>query len=308
MLNYFILEEEKYEFIDKKETKAQNAEKYKKFLKKTIKKIKLDSDQIEKAAKVLKTYSKHKSSKNALNLLDEDDKFITVTICLSQVPIKYSPKPLQIPIPHPIYGQKYSTRACLFIKDPERQFLDKIEDMNLPCLAKWIPYKTLKKDFDRYKDKVGLLNEYHLFFSDVRVYKMLNKPLGKAFYVGKKFPYPANLHKLKGEELEKAINGLFDHTYFHVRNGPNYTIRVARTSMKPKEIAENVISVVHHALPYIMMHDEIKHNRVQSISLRVGDSFDWPIFNQLLNTEVASYLMLKDTIEEQGNEQMESEE
>jgi hypothetical protein len=135
-LTFCKLEEEKYDFIDKKDIKAQNAKKYKRFLKKTIKKITLDSPQIEKAAKVLKTYSKHKNSKNALNLLEEDDKFITVTICLSQVPTKYSPKPLQIPIPHPIYGQKYSTRACLFIKDPERQFLDKIEDLNLPCLAK----------------------------------------------------------------------------------------------------------------------------------------------------------------------------
>ena len=78
--------------------------------------------------------------------------------------------------------------------------------------------------------------------------------------------------------------------------------------MKAKQIAENVVSVVHHALPYIMMHDGIKHNRVQSISLRVGDSFDLPIFNQLLNTEVASYLMLKDTVDEQGHEERESEE
>lgn len=249
----------------------------------------------------MKKYAAHKNEQNALNLLEDDDKFITVNITLSEVPSKYSPKPLQIPIPHPIYGQKYDTRACLFIKDPEREFLDKIEDMNLPCLAKCIPYKTLKKEHERYHDKKDLINEYQLFFTDIRLYKMLNKPLGKFFYLQKKFPYPANLAKLQGIELENAINDLFQHTYFHVRNGPNYSMKVARASMKSSKVAENVISAVHHALPYIMMHDGIKTTRVQSISLRLGDSFELPIFNQLLNTEVASYLDLKDKVDEQGN-------
>lgn len=257
--------------------------------------------QLKSAAKVAKTYSTYKNEQNALNLLDDDDKFVTVNICLSQIPVKFSPKPLRIPIPHAIYGPEYNTRACLFIKDPERDFLDKIEDLNLPCLAKCIPYRKLMKEYERYHDKKDLINEFQLFFTDIRVYKMLPKTLGKFFYVQKKFPYPANLDKLSGTELETAVNDLFKSTYFHIRNGPNYSLRVARTSMKASEIAENVVSAVHHALPYIMMHDGIKLNRVQSISLRVGASFDIPVFNQLLNTEVASYIVLKDQVDENGN-------
>jgi hypothetical protein len=231
-----------------------------------------------------------------------------VNILLSEVPNRYSPKPLRIPIPNPIYGTKYNTRACLFISDPEREFLDKIQDLNLPCLAKCISYNTLKRDYDRYDDKLKLVNEFHLFFSDIRVYKMLSKPLGKAFYKLKKYPCPANFNQLEGYHLEDAINNLFKYTYFHRRNGPNYTLRIARASMKAEEIAENVTSAVHHALPYIMMHDGIKHNRVQSISLRVGDSFDVPVFSQLLSTEVASYLMLKDQDQTPQNEEVANEE
>lgn len=304
MQNWFSwvsIEEEKYVKLDKKSQKEKNEKLYKKFLKRTIKKINLDTKLIKEAAKVIKQYAKHQKEKDALNILGDDDKFITVNILLSEVPSTYSPKPLRIPIPHPIYGQKYDTRACLFIKDPEREFLDKIEDLNLPCLAKCIPYKTLKKEYERYHDKKDLINEFDLFFSDIRVYKMLPKPLGKFFYTQKKFPSPANLHKLSGTELENAINDLFAHTYFHIRNGPNYTLRVARSSMKTKEIAENVVSAVHHALPYVMMHDGIKQNRVQSISLRIGDSFDLPIFNQLLSTEVASYITLREQEDEEGN-------
>ncbi|CAI2372532.1 unnamed protein product [Moneuplotes crassus] len=301
-------EEEKYVKIDKKTQKEKNLKLYNKFLKRSQKKIVFDTQLIKNAAKVIKQYAKHQKEKNALDLLGNEDKFITVNILLSEVPTQYSPKPLRIPIPHPIYGAKYDTRACLFIKDPEREFLDKIEDMDVPCLAKCIPYKTLKKEFERYHDKKDLINEYDLFFSDITLYKMLPKPLGKIFYVQKKFPHPANLHKLEGAELETSINDLFNQTYFHIRNGPNYTLRVARTSMKTKEIAENVISAVHHALPYIMMHDGIKQNRVQSISLRLGDSFDVPIFNQLLNTEIASYLLLKQQEDENGELPKEEEE
>ena len=256
---------------------------------------------IKNAAKVIKLYAKHDQEKNTLNLLGEEDKFITVNILLSEVPTKYSPKPLRIPVPHPIYGKKYDTRACLFIKDPEREFLDKIQDLDLPCLSKCITYKTLKKEYERYHDKQDLIKEFDLFFSDIRVYKMLPKPLGKFFYIQKKFPHPANLHKLAGSELESAINELFNQTYFHIRNGPNYTLRVARASMKTKEITENVISAVHHSLPYLLMHDGIKHDRVQSISLRIGDSFDLPIFTQLLNTEIASYIVIKKEEEEENS-------
>jgi ribosome biogenesis protein UTP30 len=257
--------------------------------------------QLKSAAKVLKRFSVYKNEENKLHLLEDDDKFVTVNILLSQVPVRISPKPLKIPIPHPIYGPEYNTRAVLFIKDPERAFLDKIEDLNVPCLAQCIPYKRLKKDYERYHDKKDLINEFQLYFSDIRVYKMLPKPLGKFFYIQKKFPYPADLAKLQGPELETAINDLFKSTYFHIRNGPNYTLRVARTSMTTTQIAENVISAVNHALPYVMMHDEMKHSRVQSISLRVGASFEVPVYNHLLTSEVASYLVLKDQVDENGN-------
>lgn len=289
-VNNVFLDVEEYKMVDKKALKKMNEELYKKYLKKTMKKIELDTKQIKKAVKALKKYAEDKIEENTLNLLRDEDKFITLNILLSEVPTKYSPKPLQIPIPNPIYGPKYETRACMFIKDPEREFLDKIEDLNVPCLAKCIPYKTLKTDYERYNDKKELINEYHLFFTDSRLYKMMSKPLGKFFYQNKKFPYPTNLPKLTGTELEEAINDLFNNTYFHIRNGPNYTLRVARTSMSTKEACENIVSAVHHALPYIMMHDGIKHSRVQSISLRVGDSVDLPIFNQLMSSEIQSYL------------------
>ena len=72
------------------------------------------------------------------------------------------------------------TRSCLFVKDPEREFKDMIEDLVVPTTAEVIGYKRLMNDFaDRKKE---LCDDYDLFFADIRVYKMLPKCLGREFY------------------------------------------------------------------------------------------------------------------------------
>ena len=213
-------------FIESKESYEKL---YKKHYKRIVKKIELDEKQITKAVKALQKYFEVKEKKESLKLLKDDAGFIIVNILLSEVPMKFSPRPVQIPIPHPIYGPKYNSNAWLIKTDPEREFLDKIEDLNLPWLSKWISFNTLFKEFARYKDKTSLLNEFHLFFADARIYKMLAKPLGKYFFANKKYPFPVRLSDLQGADLEQTLNGLMDHTYFHIRNGPNYSFRVART-------------------------------------------------------------------------------
>ena len=196
----------------------------------------------------------------------------------------------------------------MFIKDPESNFKSKIQDLHIPCLAEVMGFKKLYKEYERYKYKLELINEYELFFTDERIYKMLPKALGKFFYAHKKFPFPVDFKKMKGTDLENAINGLFDNTYFHIRNGPNYTLKIARTSMTSKQIYENLVSAVNHMLPYIMVNDKIKHSRVQCISLKVGDSIDLPIFTQLMNSEIASYVLLKDQVDEEQQQDEDSEE
>ena len=56
-------------------------------------------------------------------------------------------------------------------------------------------YQKLMKNYNQYKDKRALLQSYDLFFSDIRIFKMLPKCLGKVFISGKKYPAPLKLHK-----------------------------------------------------------------------------------------------------------------
>lgn len=289
--------------VNKTEAYKAHQKEVRKYTKKTEKKIVLDKKQVKKAAKALKKYAENLKEQNAMKLLEQEDKFINVTILLSQVPKKYSPKPLGIELPHPIYGPKYDTRAMMFVKDPETKFKERIEDLNVPCLAEVMGFKKLLKDYERYKYKQGLVNDYELFFADQAIYKMLPKATGKFFYTNKKVPYPIDTTKIYGTELENLINDQFKKTFFHMRNGPNYTCKIGRSSMTTTQIYENLVAVVNHMLPHVMVTDSIKHSRVQCISLKVGESIDLPVFNQLMSTELASYVFLKDKIDEEKDEE-----
>jgi hypothetical protein len=58
-------------------------------------------------------------------------------------------------------------------------------------------------------------------------------------------------------------------------------LKVGRTSQDPKEVADNIEGALPYALAYVAYHNDIKFSKVQSISLRVNDSPELPIFNQL---------------------------
>ena len=58
-----------------------------------------------------------------------------------------------ISMPNAFYGEKHSTRVCMFVKDPQRAFKDEIEDLEIPCIAKVIGVDKLKRNYRQFKDK-----------------------------------------------------------------------------------------------------------------------------------------------------------
>ena len=122
---------------------------------------------------------------------------------MTQVPVRPSPKPMQIVLPNSFTNSEQNSRVCVFVKDPVDDFKEKIQDLDIPCIAKVIGYDKLKREYKQYKDKKALLKEYDMFLSDLRVYKMLPECLGKDFYEKKKYPYPLKLHGFSDSELQK---------------------------------------------------------------------------------------------------------
>ena len=73
-------------------------------------------------------------------------------------------------------------------------------------------------------------------------------------------------------------------------NGPNYSVRVGRTSQDAGKIAENIEQVLPYALSYVCAHDDIKFSSIQQISVKVGESPELPIFNQLEKSDILSFI------------------
>lgn len=151
------------------------------------KKIKLDKKVVDKCIQAL---LKHHESHKSADILDINDDLVYVEVIVSQVPSAYSIRPQQIRLPHPIYSSKYQSQFCVFSTDPQRTFKDKIQDMDLSCLAKVVGHEKLFKKYPTYADKRALANDYDLFFADHTVYSLLNKLYGKAFYQRKKYIPP----------------------------------------------------------------------------------------------------------------------
>ena len=81
-------------------------------------------------------------------------------ICSKISSVKISPKPFKIDLKTPIYNKDVMSRVCLIVKDPARDFKDKIDGLSLPCLAKVIGVDKLKREHKQFKDKKQLLKDY----------------------------------------------------------------------------------------------------------------------------------------------------
>lgn len=126
----------------------------------------------------------------------------------------------------PIHSAANNTRSVVLVKDPQREFKDKISSLNVPTLAKVIGYSKMKTSYPSFSDKRKLANEFDLFFCDYKIYSNLKKGLGKAFYEKKKYPFPIDCQEVpdflasKFKTYESYINSLNNYTYFIAGNGP----------------------------------------------------------------------------------------
>ena len=98
------------------------------------------------------------------------------------------------------------------------------------------------------------------------------------------------LHNLSEEELKSKLNGITEGTAFMIGNGPNYSVRVGRTSMTSKQVAKNIEGALAQALTYVTMHDGIKFSKVQAITVTTKKCpIELPVLNQLQEREVKAF-------------------
>ncbi len=213
--------------------------------------LSLDKNQVSKAIKCIKDLvaKRHKDSLNILS--NEDEELIYLNFVLGKLPLKYSLRPVSVPLIKSINGESFNTRVCLFVKDPKADF--KQLEIDFPFKVKVIDVQTLKMKYSRFQDRRNLLKQFDLFLCDYKIYFLLKKLLGKPFYVSRKYPLPIKLNYENKDEIRaEVVNHVDNSGVFYMTNGPNYAFKVARYSMDNSEILENIFGAVKYVIAHIM--------------------------------------------------------
>ncbi|KAI8907299.1 ribosomal protein L1/ribosomal biogenesis protein [Gorgonomyces haynaldii] len=230
----------------------------------------VDRNQVEKASRALLKW--HEKQNKSEELLDNQPT-VWLVFTTKKIHDKLKLKPVRIRIPHPF---KENPSVCLFTKDPQREFKDKLAEIGME--AKVIGISKLRTKHKTFEQKRLLCQTYDIFLADERILPMLPPMLGKTFFAKKKHPAPVDLtvEDLK-KELESAVNA----TYLHHTQGACTSIRAGTVAQDPVSLADNIMEIVEQAAKKIPG----KWNNIQSINVKTNNSAALPIYTSVVDQE-----------------------
>lgn len=275
-------------------------------------KIGLDPALVQKATEALIQYHE-KTALESKSLLGNDQP-IHVQFTLLRTPVKPSPKPIRVMIPHPLFHLKQSSsdgentleepEVCLIVKEESKpwcqEMIERFPD-HMGCIKKVLGLQSLRTKHARYEQQRALLHKYNFFLADDRILPMLSKALGKHFYNAKKLPIPINLSRK--EALPIAIQNALSATYMSMSTGTCIMIRAGSTAMTPIQLTENIVQIAAGAVPKMPQ----KWVNVQNIAIKTPNSVALPIYNKTPEVlrEIAALAGIVQTIDEVEQESKE---
>jgi len=243
--------------------------------------------QVEKATQALLTHiakvqQEEIKQKNKKPLFDENivQDCISLIISLKEIPSKAKPKPIRIPIPHPIFRET-GNEVCLLVKDPQRKYKEMVKQANITCVTKVIGVSKLRKKYMSFEAKRTLCHSYDIFIADKAILPFLPRLLGKKFFKMKRQPIPINASG-SGESLKKEIDHARDSTYLFINSGPCCAVKIANTNFDKEVIVENIIKGMENIAKMIPKH----WRNIQSIHIKTSNSVALPIYNSLPNAAI----------------------
>lgn len=235
----------------------------------------LDEAQVRKAVLALQSFVDKQRAERAKQPLVESSDSLSCILTRKVVPAKASLKPIQIDLPHSLYGGGDSGEMCLFVKDEDKQRIkEALAKDPVPGLAKVMTVKKLRKHFSRFEDKRTLAGAYDLFLADDRVLPYLKAPLGSKFFVKKKQPLPVRVSR---KDVSFSIRAVANRTALHVSTGACSNVKVARLDMSVDDVVDNIMVAMNNCAAHIPKG----WAGVQSISVKTNDSVALPIYNAL---------------------------
>lgn len=235
----------------------------------------LDEAQVRKAVVALQSFVDKQKADRPKQPLVEGAESLSCIITRKVVPGKASLKPIQIDIPHSLYGGEGGAEMCLFVKDEDKQRIkEALAQDPVPGLTKVMTVKKLRKHFSRFEDKRTLAGAYDLFLADDRVLPYLKAPLGSKFFTKKKQPLPVRVSR---KNVSFGIRAVAHRTALHVSPGACSNVKVARLDMTVDEMVENIMVAMNNCAAHIPKG----WGGVQSISVKTNESIALPIYNAL---------------------------
>lgn len=235
---------------------------------------KLSEEQVAKAVRALCG----RLQGGQASLLDDSASTMHLQIALTRMPKgrdqhlarkHHKPHILQLPHPARTLGE---CDVCLFTKDPQREYKDKLAVAQV-ARVKVIGLDKLRKKYVEYEAKRQLCAAHEVFLTDDRVMPMLPKLLGKSFFKKNKQPAAVDLtRKNVREALRQAVEG----TRFLPPSGTLVSVLVGFSSQEQAALVANVMAVAAQAIP------KLKGGwlDVQAVYLKTSDSVALPIFQR----------------------------
>ena len=234
----------------------------------------LNTKLVERAVDALLNHvERNKKLGGKEQLLDDADP-INVLIGMKSIPSTNGrTKPHLITLKHPLMDPD-ETDVCLIVKDPQREFKDKIEAKGIKAVKKVIGVSKLRSKFKQYEAKRQLCASYDLFLADDRVLPMLPHLIGKVFFEKKKQPLPV---KLTRDNWDSQFQKIFNATPFYLSEGMCSTVKAGHTGMSRQHLVENIVS----ALDLVAELLPRKWQGIQAIHIKTHDSIALPIYHSL---------------------------
>ena len=214
-----------------------------------------------------------KKSGGKVPLLEDADP-ISVLIGMKTIPATNGrTKPYLITLEHPMMDPE-ETEVCLIVKDPQREFKDKIEEKGIKSVKKVIGVSKLRAKFKQYEAKRQLCSSFDLFLADDRVLPVLPHLLGKVFFEKKKQPLPV---KLTQSNWDSQFKNIFNATPFYLAEGMCSTVKIGHTGMERTQLASNIVSALDKVADVLPK----KWQGIQALHIKTHDSIALPIYHAL---------------------------
>ncbi|KAK4046464.1 proteasome-interacting protein cic1 [Microbotryomycetes sp. JL201] len=240
----------------------------------------VDVEQCKNAVKALVNHAnKRRQQQQDSTLLDNGDEKVFLSVGLVKPPRREVHKPVRVTLEHPVIDPRQNP-VTLFVKDPQREYKDLLDKLNIKFINRVIGVDKLKTKHKTFEAKRQLLKEADLFLVDDRVMVEVGHCIGKMWRDAKKQPVPiAITRKDLKAELERAVAS----TYMQISTGTNLSIKIGSLELHDEaQLVANLLS----AIPQLAVRiPESPFSNIQSLHIKTSTSTALPIYNARLNDE-----------------------